>query len=334
MEENLNSLVETVLQQYGLESRSIRLIQKSEKKKKAVWMVAAAEGMLCVKRMPHGLDRTIFSLGAQDYIAKNHGPVPSLFRTKGGELYAEHQGDYFAVYDWLPGRHPLKNGVDDPLSIRAMAAFHRSSRGYQAPEGALVSDKVGDWPAQYRSMCREFSRWIELARESGNGMEEFIPYAEQMIEQGERAIQLLTEHGYDEAVEEFAKCKGLCHQDFGKTNVLIDGATSYVIDFDGITYDFPARDLRKWFNKHAETGWDPSYFERMMEHYEAENPLGETGRVMLYIDLLFPHGFYGDAKKPFKKQEPIDPDFFTDLAEVVRMELDKARWVENQLASR
>lgn len=63
-------LAARVLAHYDLQVKRIELVQKSESKKKAIWRVKTNSGPLCLKRLSHGLDRTLFSLGAQEYVAR------------------------------------------------------------------------------------------------------------------------------------------------------------------------------------------------------------------------------------------------------------------------
>ncbi len=77
------------------------------------------------------------------------------------------------------------------------------------------------------------------------------------------------------------------------------------MDLDNLTYDIPLRDVRKLITKRMEElGWNLEELERLINCYEAVLPLTPEQKQVLYIDLLFPHKYYGYAKNPFKKGEP------------------------------
>ena len=62
-----------------------------------------------------------------------------------------------------------------------------------------------------------------------------------------------------------------------------------------MTYDLPARDLRKIIGKNAEKSnrWSAEAVSEILGWYTEVNPLGAGEMEVLYADLLFPHWFYG-----------------------------------------
>ena len=89
-----------------------------------------------------------------------------------------------------------------------------------------------------------------------------------------------------------------------------------VIDLDSVTYDLPARDLRKILVKRMLKLNDFSInsFETILKYYELNNILSMDQREVLKIDLMFPHLFFGLIKNLHKNLKPVSNDRISSIA--------------------
>ena len=99
-----------------------------------------------------------------------------------------------------------------------------------------------------------------------------------MLHLADKAINELAMSKYAELNREDSPSIVLCHQDFGKGNALDAPDGIYVLDLDGVTFDLPARDLRKIIGKNAENRgqWQTGAIRDIIDCYCEVNPLGFT----------------------------------------------------------
>lgn len=320
MLQNLKQLASEIAASYPFRVKSMTLVQNAGQK--VVWRLETEVGSLCLKRLPHGEDRSLFGVAAQEYVKSRGARVPAVIRTSDGAPYVVRDGNVYVVYEWLAGRHPRLGNLDDRRQlVQGMAMFHKASRGYEPPQGAVVSNKIGRWPEQYAQMIEEFREWKRVATASPKAIASraLLRHVDGAIERGERALAGLQASSYAQVCQEPI---GLCHQDYGVSNCLLTPAGPAVIDLDGITFDLPARDIRKLLHKLFESrgGWSAATYRAVLAAYQEVYPLTPEHLDALRWDLRFPHPFFALAKNPFKKKERVGAEFLRDLATVAKTE--------------
>lgn len=306
--------VRNVLGEYPIQVRSLKIVQNEPIK--AVWRVESDHGPMCLKLLPFGQDKARFVLAAQAHLARSSARVapapiaPDVIPTKDGELFVPAGKQVYSLSTWVAGRKPVEARAKELAGImKALAWMHKASVGFQPPPGSLVSTKLSRWPDHYRKMLDQMSEWKRIA-ESGKGLAHvtYLRYVQPMLAAGENALGRLQRSHYHKWCEEAATKGYLSHQDYGATNTTIqaNGWVS-IIDFDSITLDVPARDLRKMIHRMA--GDRPKSFAtllpRMLVWYESVNKLSEAEKEVLWIDLYFPHQFHSAAKNCYLKGELI-----------------------------
>ncbi|HOM01426.1 MAG TPA: CotS family spore coat protein [Acetivibrio sp.] len=303
---DLNELASNVLKGYEIEPESIIVVQSASIK--TVWKVKTRDRELCLKRLKQPIDKALFSVNAQDFIYNRGGNVAGIIRDSEGNLIHSFNDQLFVVYEWLYGRD-LSFGKPEDLkaALHGLAKFHIASKGYVAPEGAKVSSKLNRWPEQYKSMADNLSSWKKASMEKpvSASISSYLKYVDNMLDISYRAIELLNGSKYTELTDKDSKAIVLCHQDYGKGNALLTEDGVYVIDLDGVTWDHPARDLRKIIGKLSENrgSWSLDEIEKILDWYSEINPLSPDDRELIYIDLMYPHWFFGLVKNIFKNNK-------------------------------
>jgi len=266
-------------------------------------------------------------------MARKGARVPTVYAAKNGKLYVLHNDQVFVLYRWVAGRDLNLNKASDlKLALRGLAAFHRDSAGYLPPVGCRVSSKLGRWPHHYTSMLARLQSWKqEAAKSPGQALSKaFLAGVDSSYKTGHKALLLLEKSYYGDWVKRVESQKTLCHQDFGEGNVLAAADGIYVLDLDSVTYDLPARDLRKIVVKQmgARGKWDRELLRYIVNSYAEINPLTEQQLQVLYIDLMFPHEFHDTAKNPYRKNKPIDAG---KLVKAAGLEQSKIKILESML---
>ncbi len=305
--DQLTQLAQKVLQYYGITPEGIRIIQS--KGLKTLWKFSH-EGMnMCLKRLRHSKEKVLFSVHAQMHINQRGGSVPDVILNQSGSAVTNHDGQLFVLYGWIDGRDlNFDNPGDLALAVEGLAGVHKASVGYKPPEGARVSSKLGKWPGQYQSMRTRLAEWKELARPRQQpNFQCFLKHAGRMLEIADRAIEAVHNSCYAALTGEEYSSYPLCHQDYGRGNVLWSDGKAYVLDFDGVTYDLVVRDLRKIIGKQMEDGggWNGARINEIIKWYENGNKLTDEEKEILTVDLMFPHWFFAEVKDLFKKNKPV-----------------------------
>lgn len=302
--EDLEKLAVDILYFYDIIPDKIQIIQEGGIK--TVWKIDCKNKPYCLKRLRQPLDKALFSVYAQIYIKSNGGRVAEVILNKKGIGITEYNNQLFVLYEWVSGRNLNFNDPEDfCLSIQGLAEFHRASMGYNPMDASITSSRIGKWLNECESMKNSLIEWKEAA--SGNtASPQCITYLEvidPIIKIADYAVDLIKHSSYDELVLKNKEYFVLNHQDYGKGNALLGENGVYVIDLDGVTYDFPTRDLRKIIGKQAEDrlNWDKTMIAWILGCYEKGFPLTPEVKKLLYIDLMFPYCFFGLVKNIFIK---------------------------------
>jgi len=319
MGKDLISLAKEVLKNYNIVPDNISVIQSGTIK--TVWKIKTQNSLYCLKRLKQSYDKALFSVNAQIYIKQSGGKVAAVIPDKSGAPIVFHNEQLFVLYEWIHGKDlDLNNRSDLIPALHGLAEFHLVSRGYTAKGDARVSSKLGKWPEQYNSMRNKFLVWkSEAAKKASLSYHSsYLKSVDPIIEIADKAMELLNRSSYTQLTSPGSDRIVLCHQDFGKGNALLTEKGVFVLDLDGVTYDLAARDLRKITGKDAENRnrWDADSVTGILEAYEKFNPMSQQERDVLYIDLLFPHWFYGLLKNLYLNGKTLKPGEIERIAKL------------------
>ena len=326
MEKDLKDYIQLaskVLLEYDISPQNLKLLQS--KGLKTLWKVMYKNRLLCLKRLNQSYGQALYSVNAQIYVLNNGGDVPKIYPNTKGNPITEYNGQLFILYSWIDGRDMnLENTKDLALALGTLSKFHMHSIGYNPPSAAIVSSKLGNWPKQYASMKNRMLKIKENCVQPPNitSYSSYINNVDPIIDICNETIILINNSPYSTLCNINQNESCLCHQDFGTGNVMLSKETGVVIDLDSVTYDLPARDLRKIIGKRMLKLNDFSInsFETILKCYEVTNILSLDQRQVLKIDLMFPHWFFGLIKNLHKNLKQIDNN---RISEITRFEQNK-----------
>lgn len=311
MQEKLIKLAELLLPNWNVNVQSIEVIQGGQMA--LVWKFMTDEGPKCLKRIHRPEKKALFSIHAQDYLAKKGMRVPAIIPNRDGHLYTKHGPFLFVVYDWIEGR-PFDLTVPTDLQwiMKGLADYHTESIGYTPPPAAPVFSKLGKWPKHYIKRCQQMESWKLIAEKSPDDpfCQLYLNEIDTYIASGRDTLTLLQQSHYPEWVKQCKLQPNLCHQDYGTGNTLLSNDQIWIIDLDTTTFDLPIRDLRKVIIPlMGDTGtWDQELFDLMLASYEERSPLTSEQKNVMYIDMLFPYELYETASERFGRKNEIMPE--------------------------
>lgn len=320
---DLNTLANEVLKKYNIVPEEISIVQSGSIK--TVWKFNSKGRPYCLKRLKQSYDKALFSVNAQLYIKKNAGNVPGILPDSSNNPIVQHNEQLFVVYEWIQGRDlNFNNRGDLKLAIQGLAKFHLSSKGYSPVNDSRTSTKLGKYKEQYASMKNKFLEWKEfsLLHQSLPSHSSYLKYVDSMVDLSDSALKLIEKSEYKNLTQPDSKFPVLCHQDYGKGNAILSERGLIVLDLDGVTFDLPVRDLRKIIGKISEnTGlWEIGTIHDILDWYSQINSIDASVKDILYIDLLFPHWFYGLVKNQYQNNKVLKP---SQIEKISKLEQSK-----------
>ncbi len=320
-ESNLDLLARNVLKEYGIEPEKLTLVQGGTIK--TVWRLIAGGRHLCLKRLKQTYDKALFSVNAQIFIKDSAGKVPGVVLNRKNRTITEYNEQLFVVYEWINGKDlNFDIPADLKQAVQGLAAFHAASKNYLPSQESRVSTKLGKWPSQYNSMKRKMTEWKEISSQNSTPAhyQAYLTVIDPVLDIADQALERLAGSDYLRLTQPESPCVVLCHQDFGKGNVLAAADGVYILDLDGVTYDLPARDLRKIIGKNAINAgqWSVDGITTILDWYSQINPLDKEELKVLYADLTFPHWFFGLIKNLFQNGKALKPAEIERIAALER----------------
>ncbi|MCL1631316.1 CotS family spore coat protein [Sporolactobacillus sp. CPB3-1] len=314
MRESLVKIASAILGCWEINVQSIELIQGGQMA--LVWKIDTDKGPLCLKRIHRPEKKALFSIHAQDYLAKKGARVPGIVPNKQGGLYTKQGPFLFVVYDWITGRpFDLTVPEDQKWIMKGLAQYHLDSAGYAPEEGIPVFSKLGEWPKHYIKRCQQMESWKLIAAETPEDpfSQLYLSEIDQYIRHGRSVLKELQDSYYPEWVATCKQKPNLCHQDYGTGNTLLSNEQIWIIDLDTTTYDLPVRDLRKTIIPLIDDqgSWNQELFDHMLASYEEVAPLNAQQKKVMFIDMLFPYGLYEVVSEKFARKNELPTEELT-----------------------
>jgi spore coat protein SA len=314
----IDELALEVMSNYDMVVHEKIFITSKPDKGGVIWKIETNKGPRSIKVLHRKPIRSLFSVGAQDYLVGQGGRVPELKKTRNGASYIEKGGKLWIVTDWIENLAPATKDLKGAQALcYGLGEFHRHSRGYIPPKGSQKASRLYRWPAYYRKIIRKIDWFRNVARSYGDlpGSQALLSVIGMFEQQAKDALSFLEKSAYAQMVSKGEEYWGLVHQDYGWSNGQLGPGGLWVIDLDGVAYDLPIRDLRKLISgKMDDMGqWDVAWIRGMIDAYHQANPLDQQTYEILLNDLAFPNEFYKNITEML-----FDPlNFITNNVETI-----------------
>lgn len=293
-----------VMTKYDMQVSSMVLITSKPDKGGAIWRIETNHGPRSLKVLHRTPARSLFSIGAQQYLVEQGARVPALIQTIENDIYVETGGKLWIVTDWIEPMQPVSK-VDlegAALLCYGLGEFHKFSKGYIPPSSAGKSSRLYTWPAYYEKIIAKIGWFRDIA-----AVYTEFPVSQKLLEvvdsfetQAKETLdRLLNVSKYFKMVAMGEPYWGLVHQDYGWSNGQMGPGGIWVIDLDGVAYDLPFRDLRKLITSTMDDMgyWDITWIRGMIGAYHEANPMDRETFELLCLDMAFPNEFYKHVKE-------------------------------------
>lgn len=322
-----------VLSKYNINVLGIK--NESFKDKKGVWWIQTSEGLKILKKISNSENTLNFTISAINHLIKNSVNIPKINKTKFDTDYVKINDICYVLFDAIEGKNPSYD-YQLPEIAKALAKFHRASKGFSPNSASKPKNHLGIWVDDYLNQIENMNSFYlkEINSDYSNDVGKFIinefPYFYNIAK---NVINNLDSKEYWNWVEKIKISGGLCHQDFAAGNLLINSSGLFVLDTDSITIDIPARDLRKLFNKimKKKGEWDLNVSKKIIYYYQLENHLTLDEWKVVKYDISFPHLFIGAMNKYYyqRDREWSQNKYLERIKEMSTFEKTKKTFLEN-----
>lgn len=297
------ALSKNVLARYNMKVSKMTCITTKPDKGGAIWKLETDKGPRSLKILHRIPSRSLFSIGAQDYMVKNGARVSPIIPTKDNKLYVESGGKLWIVNKWIEPLVPVSK-VDlagASALCYGLGEFHKFSKGYVPSKGVPKSSRIHGWEKYYDKILTKINWFknIALAYNEFPASKNLLGVVDEFDRQARDILGRFKKSAYTKMVAKGEPHWGLVHQDYGWSNGQMGPKGIWVIDLDGVAYDFPIRDLRKIITSTMSDlgAWDITWVRGMIEAYHKANPMDRETFELLWIDMAFPNEFYKEAKE-------------------------------------
>lgn len=300
----VDAIAEQVMKQYDMTVTSRTLITSKPDKGGAIWRIETNKGPRSLKLLHRNPERSLFSVGLQEYVVRQGARVPALIPAKDGKLFVERGGKLWIVTDWISLTPATKVDLAGAQELcYGLGEFHRHTKGYVPPFGAKNSSRLFRWPHYYQKIAKKIGWMREMAKAYRDtaASPSILAVVDQYERQALEALERLKASAYPRMVAMGEPYWGLVHQDYGWSNGQNGPGGLWVIDLDGVSYDLPFRDLRKLITSTMDDMgvWDLTWMRGMIDAYHQANPLDAESYEVLLIDMAVPNEFYKHLKEMF-----------------------------------
>lgn len=326
----LEKLAYEVCKSYAMDVRSMQLITSKPDKGGAIWRIETNHGPRSLKVLHRTPERSLFSVGAQEYVVKRGARVPGIILTKEGRNSIVAGGKLWIVTDWIDSLTPVaKIDLEGARTlVHGLGEFHQWSKGYIPPLEAGKSSRIYKWESQYQKIMTKIGwfRHIAKAYPDTAASSHLLSVLDTFETQAKEILARFQASAYQKMIRKGEAHWGLAHQDYGWSNGQMGPGGIWVIDLDGVAYDLPIRDLRKIITSTMDDmgAWDLAWIRGVIDAYHSANPLDRETFELLWIDMAFPNEFYKHVKEVvFSPVEFMNTELNAILDRVVMTEANK-----------
>lgn len=260
-------------------------------------------------------------------------PIEQLQFTKDEELFVtDFYGNTYILKTYFKGNECNLQSEEEIINaIKTLAKLHKGMifEGYKD----IYTPTIIKLDEEFDKSNKELKRVRNFLRnkKQKNDFEQFLYneynyFINQAIEIKE---QMLHYYKVDDYL--YIKDKGIfCHGDYQHHNILVDGGTMNIINFEKIIMDEPIRDLYLFLRKLLEkNSWSIELGDKIISAYNDINVLSMKDMLKLYYRLAYPEKFWKIVNHYYNTRKVWIPEKNGEkLQRVIAQEKEKQEFLE------
>lgn len=272
--------------------------------------------------------------------------VDTYIRSSSGELVtSDEEGRRFVLKNWFEGRECNVRDIHDIcMAVRTLANLHNVLSDVSEHMLADVQVCVLEADEREETEIRDtYSRHMKELKLAGNYLKnkkrksEFEQLAYKNIggfyREAVEAVKLLEDAQFDERFSYARQTGELCHGSYNYHNILFDGGTAAVTNFDRYKNECQISDLYQFMRKILEKyDWDITTAYKMIDEYDKVKPIDDTDLALLSALFSFPEKFWKVINYYFNSNKAwIPPKTKEKLEKVVQQNDQRKKFLETVL---
>jgi CotS family spore coat protein len=290
--------------------------------------VRTASGSRSLKKVYLPVERMEDVFRCTEYMAGHRGRlsfVPRLIRTRYGDPYVNHSSGLYYMTAWRAGREAdFRKEAEFLAGGQLLAHWHQATEGCPCPDSGQMVDMTMRMEESLAQIQGHQSRL--RSSESNRPFERlFLSCCDELLERGHLSIEQLHGAGL-KAADAAARKRGLlCHGNLSRQNVVYDGATYTLLNYERVYAASPLNDLALYIHRYMPAyDWDAQILGRVVSDYR-EAWMDETfDEYVMYALLGAPLRSLQVITWYFNRAKDWDEEDFIDYLEAA-LELEEVR---------
>jgi CotS family spore coat protein len=241
-------------------------------------------------------ERVLFVHAVKEHLYKNNFKnIDRYLYTEEGFPYFIYEGDVYTVSDLIEGNEcDFEKEEDIVQAARLLAALHKASKGFFAPEGAKPRDELGKLPFYFNKRLGEIKKYKKTARRRRSKFDYmFLDCADYYYRIGQDALEALQASNYAQMVDAARKEGMICHRDFTHHNIIRSNGAVFVKGFDYCCFELKVYDIVNLIRRRMrKCDWNFDDAVLILNEYSKIESLNKDDMKILEIMLQFPQKFW------------------------------------------
>lgn len=308
-----DNVEKNVLHLFSIKASNIEEIKyKNTDKQRAVYKVTYGEKIYCLKKIYFSKEELLFVYSALEWLFRWGISVPRFLQSSDKKRYASWENMLFILTDWLEGEKCDYDNIDHIIKCSTnLGKMHKVTRDFFPIKDSLVREGYNN---SYSSYNKHFYDLLATVNTSEKCKDKFSKlYLESfnnnylLAKKSLETSRIINHNNLN---------KSLCHMDYVNKNIIINGDTVSVIDFDKCRLDYVSHDISYFLRrilKRNNSKWSLDIAISSINLYETENKLGIDDYLYILSYLSFPQKYWKISRDYFKNKDKCNKEGFYSL---------------------
>jgi len=298
----MEKLSPIVQEAFGIQSRRI-------KREKGRYICETAGGLMSIYITQESPEAITTQHTIKEHLAANGFPWTDRFQpATTGQPYIQISRDSYVM-----AKYPnQRNETDFESEAEVLQAFVFLARFHVASQG-LQTQAAPASPPMPEVFARQIGELANAGKQARKGPRmsdfdvSFIKHAPAYSEIMQESIDRLSHTNYANLYAQAIHNCTICHNNLKEENLLRASETTYIINFSEAAIDLQLADVAALIRRYAQRSSKNIPISRLLEAYNAVNPLPNAAQDILYAMLIFPWTFTKIISQYYSKKRNWTP---------------------------
>lgn len=280
------------------------------KKISGAYKVETDNGIICLKKMRHGVNRAKNTSDFVQELSKiGFRNTPQYLKTSDNNVFVKYRNMIFYALEWVEGEDcHLDNIFEAQKCMQVLAKFHLASSKIDS-EKLRIKNNIKNWPEVFNNNILDLEKFKKIIKNKRLKNEfdlAYFNFIDNYILRGSLALKILNDSNYYHLSKVAFDKKTICYNSFHYESIFKKDEETYIVDLNTIFIDLYINNLGKMIRKlmyKNEYQWDFSKAKILFEAYNSENKLSRGELEAMLALIIFPHKFWKLGKKRYIKHK-------------------------------